>query len=112
MKKFTYALLVINVVTFSWLMISARSELPPWKKAFDDVKLSINNLDLTGEMATINQSVLHSRVSNAETFARITIDEYRRSDGALGVLTIINIIGIATIVLKNERRTRRIMHGG
>lgn len=103
MKKFTLVLLVINVVTFSWLVIGARMELPPWEKAFDDARSAINNIDQTGDMAAIHQAVLNSRVKTAEAWARITIDEYRRSDASLGVLTIINIIGLATMALKNRK---------
>jgi hypothetical protein len=78
-------------------------ELPPWQKAFDDVRSAINNLDQTGGMAAINQEVLHSRVKTAESWARITIDEYRRSDSPLGFLTIINIIGLTTMAVKNRK---------
>ena len=103
MKKFTLVLLAINVVTISWLVMGARMELPPWEKAFDDARSAINNLDQTGDMASIDQAVLHSRVKTAEAWSRITIDEYRRSDAPLVVLTFINIIGLATMALKNRK---------
>lgn len=109
MKKLTLILLMINIVTFSWLVIGARMELPPWQKAFDEARLAIDNLDQTDDMAAINQTVLHSRVKTAEAWARITIEEYRRSDTTLGVLTILNIIGLATMALKNQKPNKTCM---
>ncbi len=105
MKKFTHVLLAINVVTFSWLLMGARKELPPWQKAFDDARSAIDKLDQSGDLADINQAVLHGRVQTAEDWARITIREYKRSDAPLGVLTVINIIGLAVIASNNRKVT-------
>lgn len=103
MKKFTQALLLINVVTFSWLMIGARMDLPAWQKAFDDAKSAVDNLEQTSDMAATNQVVLHSKIKTAESWVRITIHEYRRSDAALGILTVINIFGLAAIANMNRK---------
>ena len=104
MKKFTLLLLAINIVTFAWIIFGARMELPPWEKAFYDTRSAINNLPQDVSMMRIHQAVLHNRFDTAESWARITIDEYRRSDAPLVILTIVNILGLTFILLKNQTK--------
>jgi membrane associated rhomboid family serine protease len=107
MKLFTLSLLAINIVTFAWVIFGARMNIPPWEKAFYDTRSAINNLPQDVSMMRLHQDVLHNRVNTAESWSRITIDEYRRSDAPLVILTIINILGLTFISLKNQTRKQQ-----
>ncbi len=109
MKNFTVALLVINLAVFSWLIVGARTELPPWQEAFDDARTAINDIEQKDKTSALEKAVSQSRFKTAEGWSRITIDEYRRSDGSLVVLTILNIIGLSIIALKNRRESEQVV---
>jgi len=73
-------------------------------KAFDDLKSTINKLELTDEAAAVEKADLQRHFQSAETFTRITISEYRRSNGPLVILTIFNTFGFSIVAFKNRKR--------
>jgi hypothetical protein len=107
MKKLAKSLLIINLVVFAWLIIGAKMELPPWKEAFENAKNSINLMKEHDRIGEDEHDILQRCLEMAKTYSRLTIEEYQRSDGPLGALTVLNIIGLSIIVFWNRKGTKQ-----
>ncbi len=100
MKKFAIILSVINALTLFYLIFTARIELPHWQEPFEKIRERIAEFKPATSEQELWIMLLKSNVGTAEGWSRIVINEYRRGEIPLLVLTMFNIIGFTIMAIK------------
>ncbi|MEK7951708.1 hypothetical protein [Luteolibacter soli] len=111
MRIFTMALLALNVGVMGWLIAGANMENPNgWEEYYE---LAMDRLDRLDEKragtvvspafraALLEEARSKLRMAGGET--RWRMEEYKRSDLALGLLSLCNIVGLAVIAFGRRK---------